>query len=54
MQDEITQKEDRGHITKVRYCKVTLRWYCHFKSKQNQRIPKQTATPSIDGTRKRG
>jgi hypothetical protein len=31
-----------------------IRWYGHVERMQNQRMPKQTAVATIEGTRKRG
>jgi hypothetical protein len=42
----------KGQILKV--FKIPLRWYGHVKRTQNQRIPKQIVTDTMEGTKTRG
>lgn len=33
---------------------LRLKWFCHVKRMQNQRMPKQIAAAKVEGTRERG
>ena len=52
-----TPENKNRHVTRGRYCKIyriLLRSYGHSERMQNQRIPKQSATATVEGMRKNG
>jgi len=50
------KQEDKGHITRGRYLKfiksLRRRWYGLVDRMQNQRMPTQIATATVERTRK--
>jgi hypothetical protein len=57
MLENKNKQGNKGHITRERHntiYKIPPRWHGHVERMQNQRMPKQTATSTMEGTRKRG
>jgi len=58
MLENKNKQRDKGHVTRGRYCEIyksTLtEMYGHVERMQNQIMPKQIATATMEGTNKRG